>query len=408
MSTTTIDARIRGYAQAVRLHLADLGPDVVDELTDGLEADLADAVADRSAGIADADGDAPTLDLAAVFGTASDYAAELRSAAGLPEAGDPARARGLQARARRLRTEWLRVCEPLTSSATWARLRDFALSLRPAGWVARGWILAALLDAAVRDDGWHSLVPRHEVALFWYLVAVVISVQWGRGKWMPWRWVKVLTLVATVAAFLGILPMADATTSMMRAARQPSPAAQLGVGSHGVIVDGERVQNIFPFDAEGRPLENVQLFDERGRPILTQAHWDSQWIVLPDGSWGTMWGTATDDGQTRWNIFPLLALPDGDIFWGPDGTPAPGTEPLRPSWPFRLAPATVPAPAGEDAEPGGAGAAEPDGAVPDDGPQPEVPDEVPADETEAPAPDGGEAPAPQGEGVPGEEPVPEG
>ncbi|MFP3714969.1 hypothetical protein [Puerhibacterium sp. TATVAM-FAB25] len=42
-----LDAHVRGYAQAVRLHLADLGPEVVEDLTDGLEADLAEALADR-------------------------------------------------------------------------------------------------------------------------------------------------------------------------------------------------------------------------------------------------------------------------------------------------------------------------------------------------------------------------
>jgi len=38
---------VTAYAAAVRRALADLGPDQVEELTDGLEANLADALADE-------------------------------------------------------------------------------------------------------------------------------------------------------------------------------------------------------------------------------------------------------------------------------------------------------------------------------------------------------------------------
>ena len=51
---STLSAHVRGYAQAVRLHLADLGPDLAEDLTDGLEADLTEAVLDD--GDASADG----------------------------------------------------------------------------------------------------------------------------------------------------------------------------------------------------------------------------------------------------------------------------------------------------------------------------------------------------------------
>ena len=37
---------VHAYAQQVRAHLADLRPEQVEELTDGLEADLAEAVVD--------------------------------------------------------------------------------------------------------------------------------------------------------------------------------------------------------------------------------------------------------------------------------------------------------------------------------------------------------------------------
>jgi uncharacterized membrane protein len=60
---------ITEFAAAVRSALSDLGPDEADDLTDGLEADLTDRLAD---------GDATEL------GDPAAYAEELRAAAGLP------------------------------------------------------------------------------------------------------------------------------------------------------------------------------------------------------------------------------------------------------------------------------------------------------------------------------------
>src|ERR1700709_2176140 len=68
MSTTALHP-VDDFARAVRAALADLPADEVDDLTDGLEADLAERAADE---------ESPD------FGDPTDYANELRSAAGLP------------------------------------------------------------------------------------------------------------------------------------------------------------------------------------------------------------------------------------------------------------------------------------------------------------------------------------
>ncbi|MEK8227883.1 hypothetical protein NKG05_19950 [Oerskovia sp. M15] len=83
--------QVRRFAAEVRSHLTDLSPEQVDDLTDGLEADLAEALADMPgalrpvpAGSHRPDGGATSLlDVAEHFGPAAEYAAELRSAAGL-------------------------------------------------------------------------------------------------------------------------------------------------------------------------------------------------------------------------------------------------------------------------------------------------------------------------------------
>ncbi|RMI02417.1 HAAS signaling domain-containing protein, partial [Cellulomonas triticagri] len=75
-------ATVADYAAEVRTHLADLPQDQVDDLTDGLEADLADALADPTGRPADM-----PPGLTARFGAPAEYARELRAAAGLPDPG---------------------------------------------------------------------------------------------------------------------------------------------------------------------------------------------------------------------------------------------------------------------------------------------------------------------------------
>ena len=77
--TVACETDVAQYAEAARAALADLGPDQVDDLTDGLEANLADALAD--------DGRARRGSLFDEFGPPDVYAAELRAAAGLAPAG---------------------------------------------------------------------------------------------------------------------------------------------------------------------------------------------------------------------------------------------------------------------------------------------------------------------------------
>ena len=84
-STDVLD--VAGYAAAVRRGLVDLGPELVEDLTDDLEADLAEALADERH-VAHGRG------LLEQFGPPEDYAAELRAAAGLaPAVAQAARVR---------------------------------------------------------------------------------------------------------------------------------------------------------------------------------------------------------------------------------------------------------------------------------------------------------------------------
>src|SRR5688500_15363497 len=82
---TPLEADIAAFAASVRRHLDDLPSDEVDELVDGLPADMADQAADSG------------LDF--TLPDAAAYAEELRAAAGLPPRAEPDRRRGPLARA---------------------------------------------------------------------------------------------------------------------------------------------------------------------------------------------------------------------------------------------------------------------------------------------------------------------
>jgi hypothetical protein len=394
-------AHVRGYAEAVRLHLTDLGPEVTDDLTGGLEADLTEALADAVPSVAmrSAAGDAPghadvVLDVARVFGPASAYAAELRNAAGLPPAGPPRRPglRGALAhRAARSRerwarrgTRWAQHLEPVTSHPWWAALRELAGSLRPVWWVARGWVLGVLLVVILGDsnlgvmssDNGGYLVPASGSQFLIMAGCALVSVQWGRGRWLLPRVGSRLTVAAGVLAVLAT-PAVLGSTGDLTLGGSPSstPSYDRGYqdgieeahyasydggawGEDGVWVDGTQVANLFAFDANGDPIRDVQIFDDRGRPVRTVAPevTDELWEVPQiDGGW-YLRPTDADDGHARWNVYPLQGLPENAMEWTDDDTaddgsalvPAVGVRPEDMPWPFLKAPTTISRSAAEE------------------------------------------------------------
>ena len=387
-----LDAHVRGYAEAVRLHLADLGPEVVDDLTDGLEADLAEALTDRMPALPGAQGsdDDVVLDLARAFGPADRYAAELRSAAGLPPAAPAAGGRagaraGLAAAGAGVRDAWARAWAPVTATAGWRSVRGLARELRPVWWVVRGWVLGSWAASAV-GGSWFSLVPVETSDLVLQVAAVVVSVQWGRGRWLPWRWTPRLALVATAAAALLVVPLVDVTRDRVvegsagsygqgyadaMSVAAPVDYARAGVPDEdGVWVDGMQVSNLFAYDADGNPLKDVQLFDDRGRPVRTVSDEGATRVwAVPDlaGRWYFQPGLATD-GRQRWNAYPLSAVEEGDMVTD-DATgllrPAVGAQARTMPWPFLKAPTAI-APAGPGDSPDGGAQ---DGDAPEGGAQ---------------------------------------
>lgn len=370
---------VERYARAVRVRLADLPRDDVEELTEGLEADLAAALADRWSGGPDAEpaeyGErvegaasdaAPVPDLETIFGPVDAYAAELREAAGLAAPTGPSTVAGrawLAARTpvRSARAAWRRVDAGVDAVPGAAAVLSFLRDLVPVGWVLRGWVLFEGLRMLMGEAADVTILPR--TTSTWLLLGafVLVSVQWGRGRWrvLPGlRRIGWVVPTATAASVLAALPV----FANVRQSEQVYVGGDSGVvyinPYDGVWVDGMQVSNLFPYDAEGNPLSNVQLFDDRGRQVRTipratgqQPTWEVPGI---GGPWGFV-PTTDVDGRQRWNVYPLRAAAADALTYEPSEPGnyalAQGASPRVMPRPFERAPAAVVYPEVADATP---------------------------------------------------------
>ncbi|TNM67448.1 hypothetical protein FHN55_10345 [Streptomyces sp. NP160] len=283
-------AEARGYAAAVRAELADLPAEVVEELTGGLEADLAELAAESST---------PLLDR---LGSPRAYAAELRSSAGLADRSGAAPAperRGLWERtADAVREDRERLLGALRARPWWPGAVERGVQLRPAWWVLRGavggWLLASVLDG------------RGVLGLLVVVAAVAASVEAGRRTWTE-EWQRNLLVAGNVLAVV-VLPFALAAVVAGPREVYVYPSSTTPDGSlemsQGVWSDGQVVTNIYPYDAQGRPLTGVQLLDDYGRPLVTSTGDKADWS---GGGASPLVPTVSTDGALRWNAYPLRA-----------------------------------------------------------------------------------------------------
>lgn len=333
--------RAEGFAAEVRSQLSDLPADELDDLLDGLGADLTER-----------------LDDGGELGDAAHYAEELRQAAGLPE-----RAPGDAPRV----TFRERIASVEQRSARWfaetpARrgFRDFAISVRPLWWVLRAlvgsWVALLLLN--------HPLVnglPISLPSLLLTLALIVLSVQWGRGRWVPRPWVEALRTVANVAAVVLLIPFLF--TNWMNLNSNHVEYVYEEHDAQGITANGEQVTNIFAYDCEGNPLDSVRLYDQLGKPLTTL----SEDAAEPPESWDddSPFSISHDfnplaKDAKAWNVFPLAAAHVDDDT-GEMGKMEPATPPSEYFPPLsRDCPAPGPA---ADAKPTAAGDAAPEAAA---------------------------------------------
>ncbi|MBD3782840.1 MAG: hypothetical protein IE926_07765 [Micrococcales bacterium] len=238
MNAVTVEARtedVRAYIGAVRAWLADLPPEDVDELTLGMEADLTERAAE---------GD---VLLGELLGEPEEYAAELRSAAGLPPraatvegASSPGWVATLVASGTEVGT---------AAVERWPWLRD----LRPVWWVARGWALGWGL-AAVLGTGHFLLVPVLCAAVSFWLGRRTAVVVVPRG-------VATVVLAANLLGVVLLLPAAASTLD------PPQSGGADAWVPPGVSLDGSTVSNLYVYDGRGNRVDGARLFDQNGNPV---------------------------------------------------------------------------------------------------------------------------------------------
>lgn len=279
MTTTTLpQAAVAAFAASVRAALDDLPRDEVAELTEGLEADLADRAKESGSDLGD-----PLA-----------YADELRQAAGLP----PRRGGWRLPFVDRLKL----VREH--PRAVW--VLEFLRSLAPVWWVLRGWLAYLLLAAPL---GTTTILPTSPVAFAVLVATVVLSVQIGRGRLLRGPSARVALIIINTAAIVAT-PLAAGWIYANQANpvyyEQPSPPPQ------GLTSDGMEVTNIFAYGPDGKALTGVQLFDQNGDPLdlvgdpTTAYTWNyvDETLLLP---------SAKVPGRAGWNVVPLQQVPNSAL-----------------------------------------------------------------------------------------------
>jgi hypothetical protein len=298
---------VQAYVRAVRAWLGDLPADEVEDLTAGMEADLAERAAESGG------------PLGGLLGEPEAYAAELRSAAGLPPRVDVVVAP--DAVRREPWTDRLsRDAHELVARHPWLR------ELRPTWWLARGavagWVLAAVLGT-----GRTLLLPLVGAALSMWLGLVLRRREpLGAGT-------RFVLGAGNALAVVLLLPMLASYTSGSsdfsdEAVAMPGYPAQ-------VVANGEPVQNLYAYDAAGNRLEGVRVFDQSGRALFVGLD------PLMDGSEPTV-PMRPDDGSPDVSAdeFPLT-WPGHDAWQDPGfGGPPPLTLPPVAGAPGRPAPST--------------------------------------------------------------------
>ena len=332
MTTSTVTPEIVTFAQGVRAALADLPADEVDDLTEGLEADLAEAYAE---------------DLQRELPDPAAYAAELRLAAGLPVRAK-VKGSAFAGVGDSLRDTRRDLGVAIRRNPALAGIADFLITLRPVWWVLRAW-LATWLVASVfggQQGYWFGSTG-------WFIVFAafaVISVQWGRGEWGG-KGVAPLIVLGNVFAAIVLLPVIAAADDWSStdyyadayAGGQPEQ-------STGMTLDGRSVTNIFAYGADGKPLTSVQLFDQDGRALVT--HLDPFRDECGDGECEfTADGLAAapvqlETGVPARNVFPLSFLTGLMDEVTNEVSPDPKAVPEPAKAPFVKVPAVMPTPDG--------------------------------------------------------------
>ena len=269
-----VPSEVETYLARVRAALADVPADERDDLLAEVEASLHETASETGGSVA------------AQLGSPEDFAAELRSAAGLHPSTAPAVA-GLR-----------ETIERLVSSPRIAALPRFVRELAPIWWAVRGYVAVAALALAA-GASWstaHSAVPRignAEVGAAAVLLAVAASIALG-------LWTRRTTQARLPLAGLNVLLLAAVIPVAVHLSHrtQPASAAPVSIQTEpvpGLAYNGVPIENIYPYTRDGRLLHDVLLYTAAGAPLnVSTAAYDPYRRIL-----------RTKAGGRVYNAFPV-------------------------------------------------------------------------------------------------------
>ena len=314
----TVSGQVRDYVLQVRAALADLPAEDVEEFTTGMEADLAERLAEPGEGT-----------LRDRLGEPEAYAAELRSAAGLPPRG--ALGEPKKPVAQRLSDWWAGLSSSLLTAMPW--LRD----LRPVWWALRG-VALATIPALILG-----------LAIMWLgLLGAIASIAAGllaRNGKLTGGWVGPVRVIGNATAGL-LLPFAFVLFVDGPSYDETAYSDPYAGSGEGISYLGEPVANVYAYDETGRRLDKVRLYDQNGRALGISPESVMYGPLDPTGAIDPQTGQVT----AELNVFPLR-WPGHDAWlkyneWEPPLaiTPLPGPVPTVELLPNTSAPSPTTAP----------------------------------------------------------------
>jgi hypothetical protein len=234
---TLNDSTIVNFAAAVRAELADLPKREIEELTDGLESDLHDRLAEEGA--------------AFELGSPVKYATELREAAGVAPRIQNRKYFSSAALNEGFK-EWA------TRTAFGRSLYDFTVALRPVWWVSRAVIAYVIAETLSRSHFSIWILP----------VLVLISVQWGRKQWLTQKFFTAILLPLNLLAWVLIIP----TYSIVADKVQTYYSMESILGNlpsiDGLRLNGVSVTEIKAVDKSGTEVSGLTFQDGSGNQLL--------------------------------------------------------------------------------------------------------------------------------------------
>lgn len=194
--------------------------------------------------------DGAPSEVAERLGSPEDYARDFLSSAGIEPTPPASTSRTASLRA------------PVDRAWRWVRRTwDANPELRPAWLVVRAWGLLVVLTLLPggSDDLWPipHVVQSHVLSAVVLVALVVLSLRVGRTGG---RGNQVLTVLAACGLlFAAASSSGDGSGDVVY--YEPT------YGDGLVADDGHVIENIWPYDAQGRPLDDVLLFDQTGEPV---------------------------------------------------------------------------------------------------------------------------------------------